>query len=274
MDQEKRPESVLEIDIFRLLRALLRNIFIIILAMIICGGLMLAYSRRNYSPLYRTTAMLYVNTRTFSVGSTSIAIGSVNVSTSTLVDLYSVILKSRTTLEEVIEKAELPYSYSALKGMISTNTVDYTGIFEITATCSDPGRAKLIVDTIVDVLPKRIMEILDGSSVRIVDYAVRPTYPINSVGNSYMTRGFLIGFVLSCGIIILLELLDNTVKDEKYLTDTYHLPVLAVIPDNNTHGGGGYGKYGRYGHYGKYYTKNYQYYTDSGSQKSKQNAKK
>ena len=37
--------------------------------------------------------------------------------------------------------------------------------------------------------------------------------------------------VLSCGVIVLLELLDEQLRDEEYLTQTYDLPVLAAVPD-------------------------------------------
>lgn len=43
--------------------------------------------------------------------------------------------------------------------------------------------------------------------------------------------GFALGFVLSCGLIIALELMDDLIHDSDYLVQTYEIPVLAVIPD-------------------------------------------
>ena len=43
--------------------------------------------------------------------------------------------------------------------------------------------------------------------------------------------GILLGLVLSCGAIILMELFDELIHDEDYLIETYHLPILAVVPD-------------------------------------------
>ena len=41
----------------------------------------------------------------------------------------------------------------------------------------------------------------------------------------------MLGLVLSCGAIILMELFDELIHDEDYLIETYHLPILAVVPD-------------------------------------------
>jgi len=43
--------------------------------------------------------------------------------------------------------------------------------------------------------------------------------------------GLLVGFVLSCAVIILIDLLDTTIRDEDYLYQRYGIPVLAVVPD-------------------------------------------
>ena len=52
--------------------------------------------------------------------------------------------------------------------------------------------------------------------------------------------------------------MDDQVRDESFLTQSFNLPVLASIPDLNANVSGKaykygkYGKYGRYGRYGKY----------------------
>lgn len=54
--------------------------------------------------------------------------------------------------------------------MVTAASVDSTEVFRITASSSDPAEAKLIVDTIVDILPNRIADIVDGSSVSVVKF--------------------------------------------------------------------------------------------------------
>ena len=62
-----------------------------------------------------------------------------------------------------------------LKGMIQTESVNETEVFSITVTCDDPHEAEHIANTIARVLPDKISNVVEGSSVRVVDYAVVPS---------------------------------------------------------------------------------------------------
>ena len=81
-------------------------------------------------------------------------------------------------------------------------------------------------------LPDKIASIVDGSSVRIVDYAVKPAAKSSPNTAKNAVIGVLLGVVLSCGLIIVMDLMDDQIHDVDYLTSTYSdIPVLAVIPD-------------------------------------------
>ena len=56
--------------------------------------------------------------------------------------------------------------------MITASAVNGTEIFEIVVTNPDNQKAELIANTIADVLPKKIANIVEGSSVRIVDLSL------------------------------------------------------------------------------------------------------
>ena len=160
-------------------------------------------------------------------------------------------MKTRLTLNEVIERAELPYTYDDLYKMIDAKAVNSTDIFEIVVTDEDPVEAEKIANMIVQVLPEKISEIMDGSSARTVDYAVIPTEKYAPSIAKYTAIGLLLGLLISCGIIVLRQLLDEQIRDEDYLTQSYGLPILAVVPDL-TASGKRKGYYGKYG-YGSYY---------------------
>ena len=104
-----------------------------------------------------------MNNSSFSFGSTSFSISSSELSASnSLVNTYIYILKSRTTLEDVISKAGLPYTYEELSKMITTNAVSGTAAFDVTVRSLSPTEAEHIANTIAQVLPERIAEIVDG----------------------------------------------------------------------------------------------------------------
>ena len=104
-------------------------------------------------------------------------------------------------------------------------------MFEIQVTSADPEEAERIANCIAELLPGRISEIVEGSSVKIVDYAIVPSHKSSPSISRYTLLGLLLGAVVSCGIIVLMELFDEQIRDEDYVRQTFDLPLLAAIPD-------------------------------------------
>ena len=234
-------KEYLEIDLLRLVKALWHRAWAVVLAIFLCGVAGFTWSAYLATPLYKAETLLYVNNSSFSVGSTSFSISSPELTAAqSLVETYIVILETRTTLEDVIDEAELTYSYSELLEMIDAQAVNNTEIFSVTVTSESPQEAELIANTIAQILPGKISNIVEGSSVRVVDYAVVPMHQSFPSVTMYAAAGALLGLIISCFVIILLELFDDQIKDEGCLTQTYDIPILATIPDllsNKTDGG-------------------------------------
>ena len=242
-------DDVIEIDLMRLFRALWHRAWVLILAMLLFGSAAFGYAQFLITPLYQSSALMYVNNSTISVGSTSVSLSDLTASQS-LVETYIVILKTRLTMNEVIKQANLPYTYEELCEMVSADSVNGTEIFRIEVTSPDPKEAETIANTIVEVLPDKIGEIMDGSSVRTVDFAVVPTEKASPSIVRYTLIGVLLGFLVCAGIVVLLEMLDEQIHNEEYLVQTYQLPVLAAVPDLlSSSGKKGYGD--GYGYYRK-----------------------
>lgn len=218
------------IDLVDLAKALWHRAWAIVLAMLVVGGAAFGYAKFLITPLYQASAMMYVNNSSISVGSTQVDLSDLSAAQS-LVETYLVILNTRGTLEQVIEAADLPYDYETLSKMIEAGAVNSTEVFEIQVTSADPQEAEKIANTIAELLPGRISQIIDGSSAKIVDYAVVPSHKSSPSISRYTLIGILLGAVLSCGIIILREMFDEQIRDEDYVRDTFDLPLLAAIPD-------------------------------------------
>jgi len=243
MNNQPTPDEI-EIDLLHLLKVLWNKAWIIIVSMILAGVIAFTTAILFVTPMYTSSAMMYVNNSSFEIGASTFSISSGELSAArSLLDLYIVILKSRTTLEKVIDKADLDYTYEELEKMITSASVNGTEVFSITATSADPAEAERIVDTIVEILPDRISEIVDGSSVRIVDTAILPIKRSSPSYTKWAAIGLIIGMVLSCGVIVLLDILDNTIRDEDYIVEKYGLPVLAVVPDMAAKKSKAYGYY-------------------------------
>ncbi len=237
-----------EIDLMQSVRAVIKRWWIVLLATVLGGFIAFGYTYVYVSPTYTSTAMMYVDgSSSVNVGSGSINLGDLNLAKS-LIDTYRVILKSRLNLEKVIKEGQFRYSPEQLYGMIAVNSVDETEIFSISVTSGNAQEACDIANTIVKVLPQTISEVISASNVKVVDMAIVPT---SRSGPGYSNRTFtgaIVGFLLSVVAIVIYDVLDNTVKNDQWLTTAFsdEFPILAVIPDANHTDHKKYGKYKNY----------------------------
>lgn len=231
--KRQNTEEYIEIDLLRLMGALWRHGIAISLAAILCAGIGFSLAYWVIPAKYQASALLYVNNSSVSVGNTSISLSDLSAS-QTLVDTYIAILNTRLTLNDVIEQAKVDYTFEELEEMVEAKAVNGTEIFEVTVTSKDPEEAERIANTVVKVLPDKIAQVMDGSSVRTVDLAVVPEKKSSPSCAMYTVVGGLIGLLFSCGIVVLWELLDEQIRSEDELLQSYDLPVLAAIPDMMT----------------------------------------
>lgn len=228
--ERKNANDEMEIDLLELLAALWKRVWAIILATVMFAAAALAGTVFFVTPKYEAQALMYVNS-SMAVGSKlSISMAELNAAQS-LIDTYAVILKTRTTLNDVIAQAGVSYSYEDMVEMISAASVNGTEIFAITVTSTSPQEAEQLANTIAEILPDKIASIVEGSSVRIVDYAVTPAHKASPSLTKNTIIGGMLGFVLMCGVVVVQFLMDDKIHDSDYLKETYSIPVLAVIPD-------------------------------------------
>lgn len=248
----------IQIDLLKLVEGVIRRFWLVLIAMVLCGGLLLSYAMFYITPLYEASVLMYVNNSSFSVGAKSFSITASEITAAkSLVETYLVILKTRMTLNDVISLGGLDRSYSELRGMITASSVNETEVFSVTVTSPDPYEAEHIANTIARVLPDKIASVVEGSSVRIVDYAVVPSEKVSPSLKKYALVGILLGALVSCGAIVIMELSDDRIHSAQYLLDSFDgIPLLAAIPDmldeKQKSGHYYYSKYSKYSHYSQY----------------------
>ena len=224
-------EEQREINLFELLAALWKRAGIIVLCTALAAILAFGVTLFLITPKYQAEVLVYVNNSSASSGSADIIDSGEITAAKSLVDVYIIICKMRSTLEAVISETGVDLNYEELSNMIAATAVDDTEIFRITVTDSDPHRAVLIANTLAEVLPEKIASIVDGSSVRIMDDATLPTSRSSPSYSKNILIGAMLGFALCCGVIVLIEILDDKIKNADMLVQRYELPLLAEIPD-------------------------------------------
>ena len=240
MEKNERQENI-EIDIKRLLVVLWQRLWLILLVAVLGGAIAFGYAWFFITPTYSASAQLYVNNNYVdSPGFSSSQL----MAAQDLANTYMVIMESRSVLEDVESQTKLGYTYGQLKSMVSAAAVNETEIFEVRVKGTNYQHVAQIANAVVDVLPDKITAVVEGSSVRVVDYAVENPNPVGPNYRSYLLMGALAGMVLSGALVIVLEFLDTTIHSEEYLTQKYeNLPLLTVIPGAESAKGGYYKGY-------------------------------
>lgn len=240
-EQINKNEQVNEVNLKRLVDTVLRKAWLVILAAILGAVLSFGGTCFLVTPLYESTAMFYVNNNSISVGEASLSISSADITASkSLVDTYIVILNTRETLTDVMDYAGVSHSYSDLLEMLEAEAVNDTEIFQVTVTSPDPAEAEKLANSIAYILPKRISSIVEGTSAKIVDSAVIPSEPSSPNLTVNTLVGFLLGFVVCAGIIVLQELFDITIREADDVTQLCKYPLLTSVPDMAAASKGGY----------------------------------
>lgn len=246
--QEKNTaKDYYTIDLVHIVKTLWHHVWVIILAGILAAGIGFSISSFAIAPTYSSSVLLYVNNSAFSLGNTSFSISSSEiVAAQSLVKTYTEILKNRTTLERVVQKSGLDYTYGDLYGMIKAESANDTEIMKVTVTTENPDHSAIIANSIAEVLPVRISEIIDGASMEVVDYAVANTSKVAPSITQYTAVAMIIGVLLAIVALSVLAVLDDTIHDEEYILRACEYPILAKVPDLINEGGKQYGYYYSY----------------------------
>lgn len=228
-----------EIDFFAMLRELVHKWWLLLAAAVLAGALMFGYTRFFVTPLYTSTVSFYVNngqrTDDNKISNSDI------IASQSLVETYIVILKYGATLDEVIYDANLKCSPAELSGKISCAAINDTEVFQVSVTDADPETAARIARSIARILPSKVSEVIEGSTVRIVRDANVPTHPSSPNLKKNLVLAAAAGLLLGSCYVVLRYLLDDRIRDaSRFIKEHYDFPVLAVIPDLMSDTGDGY----------------------------------
>lgn len=225
----RKTRNEYEINVIELLDAMIRRWWVILIAVIVGAVLMFVYTRFFVTPLYQSSVSFYVNNGQ----RTEDKISNSDISASqSLVDTYIVILKHGTTVDEVVRDAKLNYTPAQLSKKVTCSAIDGTEVFQVTVTDPSPETAALIAKSIAKILPDRVSDVIEGSTVRIVRDADVPTSPSSPNLRRNLLLGAVVGFLLSCLYVAVQFIRDDRIRDAaSLLKEKYDYPILAAIPD-------------------------------------------
>ncbi len=156
------------IDLLEVLNAVRQHLLAVILTTLILACAGFGVSKFLMTPKYQASALMIVNTRQDTTS--NVTSDQINSATK-LVSTYSIIIKSDTVLQQVINNLGLNLTYSELAERVTVSAVDDTQVMKVTVLSDNPEWARQVCEQITVVSPDVILESVEAGSVKVISSA-------------------------------------------------------------------------------------------------------
>lgn len=218
--------DIVEVDLRSLLHALIRKIWIVILAGILGAAVIGLTNIYLITPYYTSTSKIYIINRQDESRTTY---SDLQTGTQITQD-FMILITSRPVMEKVVEDSGIDITPGELAGKISLINPEGTRILEISVTDIDPVRAKKLADAVADTSAEQIVNIMEIQKVNVVEYGIIPGAPTGQNIPRSFVMGGLIGAVFAASLIIAIHMLNNNIKSEEDIEIHLGITTLGMIP--------------------------------------------
>lgn len=150
-----------------------------------------------------------------------------------MVNTYKDLIKSDVVLDQVslqlAKEDGIQYTSNELNKMISVTQSQNSQMFSIRVVSINAKEAMEIANKTAMIFKEKAVEILKVDKVSIISPAKLQTTPVSPNKKLNLLIGAVIGLILGVMIVFLLEFLDKTVKDTKFIENELELPILGEI---------------------------------------------
>lgn len=222
------------ITIQKIVAILLSKIKFIFLLSVVVGMLFFLYSKFMITPMYSTSAMMYVqnyNSKADRDKSNDDGEESINEKNQ---KIYVSDIQGSATLAEICvillqNSDEIVSIYDGCN--VSMAVQEGTFFVNIDVSGPDPQKCANVANQVIEKSKEVFKENFDYGKIGAIREAEVPYTPYEPRNTKNGIVGILVGLVAACIISILLELIDTTIKSDDDIQQMYGIPVFAEIPD-------------------------------------------
>lgn len=214
-----------ELDLIGLLLHLKKRLWMILLVTAIAAFIGYAGSKLFTTPLYNATTQVYV----YQQDQVNIDYNNLTVASQLRRDC-AVIIKGESVTREVVERLDLPITPKQLGKLIKVETEDNTRILKISYTDVDAERATLVVNTVREVAAEHTKELMGTDVLRTLFEASLPQAEVNTNVRESTLVAAAVGAIAMIALLVIIFLLDDTIRTEDDVQNHLGLSTLAVIP--------------------------------------------
>ena len=151
-----------------------------------------------------------------------------------LLGTYAQVIQTKDLVQKAIEKSGYNYKAENVIADMSVTTVTGTQTMEVKYKNTNPAIAQKLLNQITDEFISLSHELVPNGSVKIIETAKLPVAAISPNKKMNIVIAFILGFMISMGLVFLLEYLDNTIKTKEQLENELDIPVVGIIPLTET----------------------------------------
>lgn len=151
-----------------------------------------------------------------------------------LLQTYAQAIKTRDLVGRAINDLHYDLEEDDVIEKLTVTPVADTQILQISYKSKSPEEAKEILKTITQEFITTSKELVPNGNVKVLEEVQLPEDPVSPNKTMNIAIAFLLGFMVSVGLVFLLEYLDNTYKNKEQLEKDLDIPVLGTIPDLDT----------------------------------------
>ena len=138
--------------------------------------------------------------------------------------------------KDLVNRAISGLNYDELEASTVVNSltvtpISSTQILQIKYQSKNPEEAKDVLKSVTDEFIVTAKELVPNGNVRVIEEVELPEEPVSPNKKMNIAIAFLLGLMVSVGLVFLLEYLDNTYKNKDQLEKDLGIPVLGAIPD-------------------------------------------
>lgn len=216
-----------EIDLVDLLRYFLKHWLVICLCTIlglVASGL---YTRYLVNPKYSSSALVYIR----GVSNTITSVADIQIGYY-LTDDYVIIFKSRTVMENVINRLGLKnISAGQLSNMVSVTGDLGRNILKISATTSDPNLSRDVVNAVVDYGADMVKEI-NTKEPYVIERAIANPNKVSPSLTKNVAIGGIIGLAIALVACTISYLVNDRIESIEMIENKIGIPVIGLIPES------------------------------------------
>lgn len=205
----ENKEDIIDIDPMLILKRVTKYIWVILTVGIVFGIAAYMWSTIMVVPKYKSSTKVYALNN-----EKKLATQDFQISNYLLKDYKEIILSSKV-LERVIDKNGIKMNLVELRSKIEVKIPQDTRILTITVEDTDAKRAADIANAVRDEAFEEIKEITKEESAKILESAQESKSPSSPDIRKNTIMAAAIGILLSLGIVVLKEVLDDRVKKQE-----------------------------------------------------------